>query len=202
MNNKLNNTLINGQNFGNSLNVYNNFQNSNINININNRNRNDLNSEISNFINMFTGGNNIQYNQYQNYEYDNDNDNANGEYDEDSQDENEDEDEDEEDEQERMERERQMIQKREEIVLNLNEFQYKHVNKYLLRIEEQCAICFEKFNRLDIVKQFACGEHIFHKKCIAVWLKKSNNCPLCKYDLMKGILKENLDTTKDKKTNK
>jgi hypothetical protein len=36
----------------------------------------------------------------------------------------------------------------------------------------------------DTVIEFSCKEHIYHKDCLKEWLKKSNNCPLCKYDLM------------------
>ena len=64
------------------------------------------------------------------------------------------------------------------------------MKKYIKRIDENCSICLEKFKGTDVVKQFACGQHIFHKKCLINWLKKSNICPLCKYDLMNGIAKD------------
>jgi hypothetical protein len=45
----------------------------------------------------------------------------------------------------------------------------------------------EKYKNVDMVKQFSCSLHIFHKKCLEYWLEKSNYCPLCKYDLMDDV---------------
>ena len=64
--------------------------------------------------------------------------------------------------------------KKKKILLDLNEFQYKHAKKYIKRIDDKCAICLETYKGTDIVKQFACGQHIFHKKCLIILCKKSN----------------------------
>ena len=53
-------------------------------------------------------------------------------------------------------------------------------NKY---INEKCAICLEKFTTDDLVCDIAC-KHTFHKKCIDIWAKHKNNCPLCKRGLI------------------
>ena len=77
--------------------------------------------------------------------------------------------------------------KKEKLLLELNEFQYKHIKKYNALIEEKCVICFENFKRVDIIKELPC-KHIYHKDCILKWLNDSNLCPLCKYDLTKDII--------------
>ena len=75
-----------------------------------------------------------------------------------------------------------------DFILELNEFQYKNINKYSSRKEENCSICLEKFKGTDIIKEFSCT-HIFHKKCLLKWLEKSNNCPLCKHNMIEDIKK-------------
>jgi hypothetical protein len=47
-----------------------------------------------------------------------------------------------------------------------------------------CTICLECFKAPDNLIEFACREHVYHKTCLKEWIKKSNTCPLCKYDLM------------------
>jgi hypothetical protein len=41
----------------------------------------------------------------------------------------------------------------------------------------ECAICLEILTKN--VKKLSCN-HIFHKKCIVQWKRKSNTCPLCR----------------------
>ena len=77
---------------------------------------------------------------------------------------------------------------KEDFILELNEFQYKHINKYSSRKEENCTICLENFKGTDIIKEFSC-KHIFHKKCLLKWLEKSNDCPLCKHNMIDDIKK-------------
>ena len=79
-----------------------------------------------------------------------------------------------------------LLKKRAELILELDEFQYKHISKYSSRKEDSCAICLQKFKGTDIIKEFCC-KHIFHKKCLLKWLQTSNFCPLCKYNLMDDI---------------
>ena len=43
--------------------------------------------------------------------------------------------------------------------------------------EDKCNIChYKTLNNKVILK---CN-HVFHKKCLHEWSKKSNNCPLCR----------------------
>ena len=62
-----------------------------------------------------------------------------------------------------------LLKKRAELILELDEFQYKHISKYSSRKEDNCAICLQKFKGTDIIKEFCC-KHIFHKKCLLKWL--------------------------------
>ena len=96
---------------------------------------------------------------------------------------NEEENEEEEEEEEEENEELKMYNlKKEKFILNLNEFQFKHIKKYSQIKEKKCSICLVKFRGSDIIKEFPCN-HIYHKDCILKWLKKSNICPLCKYDI-------------------
>ena len=76
--------------------------------------------------------------------------------------------------------------KRKKFILELNEFQYKHIKKYSSIKEKKCSICLNKYKTSDIIKEFPC-KHIFHKTCILKWLKKSDRCPICKYDISSDI---------------
>uniref|UniRef100_A0A7S4RLR2 RING-type domain-containing protein n=1 Tax=Alexandrium monilatum TaxID=311494 RepID=A0A7S4RLR2_9DINO len=42
---------------------------------------------------------------------------------------------------------------------------------------ESCAICLEDFEGGDAVLPLPCG-HVFHTRCIALWLSRSRSCPL------------------------
>lgn len=76
--------------------------------------------------------------------------------------------------------------KKKKFILNLNEFQYKHIKKYSSIKEKKCSICLNKYKSPDIIKEFPC-KHIFHKTCIFKWLNTSNVCPLCKHDITEEI---------------
>ena len=74
-----------------------------------------------------------------------------------------------------------------QLILEMDEYQYKHIQKYENREEKECAICIEEFKGIDILKAFYKCDHIFHKKCLLDWLKKHNDCPYCKHDLTEDI---------------
>lgn len=42
----------------------------------------------------------------------------------------------------------------------------------------------ENYKTKDLIKEFNCKLHIYHTKCLKIWLENSNYCPLCKHDLM------------------
>ena len=77
--------------------------------------------------------------------------------------------------------------KKDNLFLEMDQFQYKHIQKYDSRRETECAICLEEFKRNDIIKEFYKCKHIFHKDCLKNWLKRANVCPLCKHDLTEDI---------------
>ena len=88
--------------------------------------------------------------------------------------------------------------KKEKFILNLNEFQYKHIKKYSQIKEKKCSICLLKYRGSDIIKEFPCN-HIYHKDCILKWLKKSNICPLCKFDITEDV--NNIELNKNNNSN-
>ena len=90
--------------------------------------------------------------------------------------------------------------KKKKFILNLNEFQYKHIKKYSKNKEKKCSICLLKYQKPDILKEFPCN-HIYHKNCILKWLEKSNICPLCKYDVTNDINKIELKNSNEEENN-
>ena len=94
-----------------------------------------------------------------------------------------------EDEEEEEENEDEIFkEKKKKFILELDEFQFKHLEKYSALKEEKCPICLQKYKGADMIKEFPC-KHIFHKECIFKWLNKSNVCPLCKYDISDNVNK-------------
>lgn len=55
--------------------------------------------------------------------------------------------------------------------------------------EEECLICQEEMGA-EKVTQLTCG-HIYHKTCIANWLKRKASCPTCR----QSVTKESIDGT-------
>ena len=78
------------------------------------------------------------------------------------------------------------LKKKNQFILELDEFQFKHLKKYSALREDKCPICLVKYKSSDIIKEFSC-KHIFHKNCIFKWLKTSNVCPICKHDFTEEI---------------
>ena len=113
---------------------------------------------------------------------DNDDENENFDFNEEEYEENENNEENEENEEDRD----LFMRKREQFILELDEFQFKHLKKYSALTEDKCPICLQKYKSADIIKEFPC-KHIFHKTCIFKWLKTSNVCPLCKHDITDEI---------------
>ena len=113
---------------------------------------------------------------------DNDDENENFDFNEEEYEENENIEENEENEEDRD----LFMRKREQFILELDEFQFKHLKKYSALTEDKCPICLQKYKSADIIKEFPC-KHIFHKTCIFKWLKTSNVCPLCKHDITDEI---------------
>lgn len=75
---------------------------------------------------------------------------------------------------------------------NLDIFLFKDAFRFIREslIQEECAICWATFQPTDIVKRFSCGKHLFHKKCLKLWLQSKVICPTCKYNMMINDKKE------------
>jgi hypothetical protein len=52
-------------------------------------------------------------------------------------------------------------------------------------MDEECAICFEKYNRNKII--LLCS-HKFCKQCLEAWSIKSNTCPMCRIDINQPLI--------------
>ena len=47
-------------------------------------------------------------------------------------------------------------------------------------IQTECSICQDTIDNVDLpVKLSQCG-HIYHKDCLVNWLKRKNDCPVCR----------------------
>jgi hypothetical protein len=89
--------------------------------------------------------------------------------------------------------------KKKQFILELNEFQYKHIKKYSKIKEKKCSICLLKYKKSDIIKEFPCS-HVFHKNCILKWIEKSNICPLCKYNIEGDVNNIELKNSSDEES--
>ena len=69
---------------------------------------------------------------------------------------------------------------------NMNNSKYKKIQLIKIIFSNYCFICFESSvqkcdKKLDVSNiLFLDCNHAFHKKCIIKWIKKYNNCPMCK----------------------
>eukprot|EP00038_Savillea_parva_P008872 m.179727 g.179727 ORF g.179727 m.179727 type:complete len:563 (+) comp14841_c0_seq1:250-1938(+) len=53
--------------------------------------------------------------------------------------------------------------------------------------ENVCSICLEQFEQQEEVRILRC-DHYFHVDCIDPWLLSRANCPLCKDDVLSGVV--------------
>ena len=47
-------------------------------------------------------------------------------------------------------------------------------------LESNCLICIEDFKEGEYKRELPKCHHVYHKKCIDKWLKKSATCPVCR----------------------
>ncbi|XP_030624907.1 E3 ubiquitin-protein ligase Praja-2 isoform X2 [Chanos chanos] len=52
--------------------------------------------------------------------------------------------------------------------------------------EQCCAICCCEYVSDEIVTQLPC-QHMFHKLCVTLWLRKSGTCPVCRHVLTPAL---------------
>jgi len=65
------------------------------------------------------------------------------------------------------------------------------INLIIIIYKRTCTICLENFKGPDKIVEFSCKGHIYHKECIKEWVRKSDLCPLCKYNMMSDYIEEN-----------
>ena len=67
------------------------------------------------------------------------------------------------------------------LINNLPETKIKDVSK-LTSEKKNCVICLEEFVKDEYLTCLPCI-HAFHSKCIKEWLKRSKDCPICKFKI-------------------
>eukprot|EP00928_Gymnodinium_smaydae_P044675 TRINITY_DN29802_c0_g1_i1.p1 TRINITY_DN29802_c0_g1~~TRINITY_DN29802_c0_g1_i1.p1 ORF type:complete len:269 (+),score=44.21 TRINITY_DN29802_c0_g1_i1:110-916(+) len=58
------------------------------------------------------------------------------------------------------------------------------VSQHDIKVSEssECTVCFESMELGQPGVRIPCG-HLYHEDCITQWLSKSNECPVCRYEL-------------------
>lgn len=44
----------------------------------------------------------------------------------------------------------------------------------------ECAVCLMEFEENELCRMTLCL-HVFHSECLLSWIKKNENCPVCRY---------------------
>lgn len=82
-----------------------------------------------------------------------------------------------------------------EVSESLNELieKYKNIDKDTVEVhkEDACVICYEDYSSTDKCDFCTVCKNGFHCKCMEIWLKQQNNCPLCRSKWT--ITSENID---------
>lgn len=61
-------------------------------------------------------------------------------------------------------------------------------------LSKECCICMEEFIETDTIVKTACT-HLYHRHCLADWLRHARTCPVCRMDIPSSI--ENRTTATD-----
>ena len=61
----------------------------------------------------------------------------------------------------------------------INEIPSISVTKQNVQEKSNCTVCCVDYNEGEVVNRLPCN-HLFHKQCIATWLKANNSCPNCR----------------------
>lgn len=56
---------------------------------------------------------------------------------------------------------------------------YEKIKENDVLLNTECAICLDKYEIGKYKRELKC-KHIFHKKCVDKWIKKNENCPVCR----------------------
>ena len=71
---------------------------------------------------------------------------------------------------------------REEGELNILLLDKKEITDEKL-LDEKCVICLENYQTKEKITRLNCN-HTFHYKCLSLWVKTQNTCPLCRFTLL------------------
>ena len=55
-------------------------------------------------------------------------------------------------------------------------------SKTAYKQQDKCAICHDDFKESEKLKILSCN-HIYHPKCIDLWLGNEKKCPMCKEEV-------------------
>ena len=70
-----------------------------------------------------------------------------------------------------------------ELIKALPSQKYGRWKKLNAKIPEKCVICLDNYTSKSNVSSLPCSDkHVFHRKCLQRWLRKSTKCPLCNVD--------------------
>lgn len=61
----------------------------------------------------------------------------------------------------------------------IQSYPYVNIENYLLDNDIACSICLDEYRSMEDISILDCS-HTFHHKCIQLWCKKQNTCPLCR----------------------
>ena len=59
---------------------------------------------------------------------------------------------------------------------------YKKIKENDTLLGSECSICLDNYKNNEYFRNLPCN-HSFHKKCIDRWVKKNNNCPICRKNI-------------------
>lgn len=63
----------------------------------------------------------------------------------------------------------------------------KYTDITFTNIERECSICLEAYRKVSVCGILSCN-HIFHRSCIYSCLKHTGACPICRKDVISGIV--------------
>jgi hypothetical protein len=64
----------------------------------------------------------------------------------------------------------------------LNTQKYESLTDQEINDNKSCVICFEEYKGDNIISKIIC-KHIFHTKCLNMWIEKNQSCPLCRQEI-------------------
>lgn len=72
-----------------------------------------------------------------------------------------------------------VVKKRKKPNVPVTHLETREINEEELKSGLECPVCISEFSKGDVIAELKCG-HIFHKDCVAEWVKKHPTCPVCR----------------------